>query len=98
MYLSEMAALGGALKYKFVEEKEIWGLPFLIYQHVGCNGPLAGIVFHSHDPVVVVKHDVVWNDDHSIVAIEYRMAATDGYIFTKWFFANDTWHEMDRIS
>ena len=57
LYLSEMAALGGALRYKFVEEKEIFGLPFLIYQHVGCNGPLAGIIFHSHDPVVVVKHD-----------------------------------------
>ena len=92
-----MASLGGALKYKFVEEKKLFGLPFLVYQHVGCNGPLAGILLHTHEPMVAVKHSVIWNDDQSIVAVEYRVAASDNYIFSKFFFANDTRREMDQL-
>ena len=93
--MTEMAGLGGALKYLFIKETKMFGLPFLIYKHVQDSGPLAGILVHPHEPVVVVKHDTVWNDDISIVAVEYRMATTDNYIFSKFFFANDTWHELD---
>lgn len=88
LFLSEGVIGGGAMKYNFDHERELFGMPFFIYKH--CHvAKYLGVLLHPHVPETILQHEIIYSDDKAVVAIQFFSSFTRGLMFTKFFFTYD---------
>ena len=90
IFLAEFArGGGGACKYVFHKTRELWGQLFMIYKHCAGKHMFAGILVHSHQPVIRLEREYHWRGDGEAIAVLWNFSATGNYAFSRFFYAND---------
>ena len=80
---------GGACKYVFHKTRDLGGQLFMVYKHVHQKTPLAGILVHSHQPVIRLEREYHWRGDGEVICVVWNFAASGNYAFSRFFYAND---------
>jgi len=89
IFLSDWAHGGSANKFVHHKVRDYNGQLFLIYRHVHNQFPFAGILVHSHQPIINLIRELHWREDGEVVAVAWTFAATGNYAFSRFFYAND---------
>ena len=69
--------------------RELWGQLFMIYKHCAGKHMFAGILAHSHQPVIRLEREYHWRGDGEVIAVLWNISATGNYAFSRFFYANE---------